>query len=143
MESTQEPSVFNNREALLEHLPPFLEEIQAGQTKELDAKRPLPAGFKKKYGEHTFNGLPYRGKVFNRKEKDPDQHQPVLSGEVFTKQFNLGESGHIEEWNTILQKVNDGIAEISFEERIFDKDLKTWHILVRWIEYFYTNPEGV
>jgi hypothetical protein len=103
----------------------------------------IPSGFKDKYGPNLFDGLPYRGKVFDRKEDDPDYKQPIYVEEVFIKQLNLSEPKDMETWSEICQKVADGVAIISFEEKIYDKDIKSWRVLIRWMEPSYTNPEGV
>lgn len=103
----------------------------------------LPSGFKDKYGPNLFNGLPYTGVIYDRKEDDPPEKQPVLCSKVYTRQFDISKPEDLEAWNSILQKAADHVSEISFEEKVFDKDLKSWRVLVRWLDYFYTNPEGV
>jgi len=103
----------------------------------------IPSGFKEKYGPNVFDGLPYEGKIFDRKETDPDYKQPILIQTVNVKQFDLSIDEHMTEWQEICQKVADQIAVISFEEKIYDKDIKSWRILVRWMDLKYTNPEGV
>ena len=103
---------------------------------------PLPSGFKKKYGDMTFEGLPYNGKVINRKEDDPDYRQPVLCSTVKTRIFDLSKEGEIEAWNEIMQKVADGVVTVSFEEKTYDQSIHSWRVLLRWMEMYYTNPEG-
>ena len=103
----------------------------------------IPSGFKDKYGPNLFEGLPYDGKVFDRKESDPDYKQPVMVQEVKVRQLDLSNEEHLVEWASICQKVADGVAIISFEDKIYDNDIKSWRVLVRWLEQSYTNPEGV
>lgn len=104
---------------------------------------PIPSGFKGKYGPNLFDGLPYEGKIFDRKEDDPDYKQPVMIHTVYIKQFDLSNDDHMKEWQEIMQKVADGVSIISFEEKIYDKDIKSWRVLIRWMDVAYTNPEGV
>ena len=103
----------------------------------------IPSGFKDKYGPNLFDGLPYEGKIFDRKENDPDYKQPVITHTVSTKQFDLTNEDDIKEWNGISQRVADEVAVISFEEKVYDNDIKSWRVLIRWIDLAYTNPEGV
>jgi hypothetical protein len=103
---------------------------------------PLPSGFKERYGSLLFEGLPYRGKIMDRKEDDPDYRQPVLCADVKVKIFQLDKEDDLREWQGILQKVADGVATVSFEDKVYDKDIHSWRVLIRWMEHFYTNPEG-
>ena len=56
---------------------------------------------------------------------------------------DLSNTEHVSEWNEICQKVADQVAIISFEEKIYDTDIKYWRVLIRWMDLAYTNPEGV
>ena len=104
---------------------------------------PIASGFKEKYGPNLFEGLPYEGKIFDRKEDDPDYKQPVMVQAVNVKQFDLSNEEHMKEWQEITQRVADEVSIISFEEKIYDKDIKSWRVLIRWMDLSYTNPEGV
>lgn len=104
---------------------------------------PIPSEFKGTYGPNIFNGLPYIGDIYDRKESDPDYKQPVLVQKVHIKQFDLSDEKDMSEWNGICQRVADGVSVISFEEKIYDKELKSWRVLLRWMDEAYTKPEGV
>lgn len=103
---------------------------------------PLPSGFKKKYGENVFNGLPYKGIPMDRKESDPDYRQPVMCTDVYIKIFILNKEEDLKEWQDVMQRVSDLVASVSFEDKQYDKELQTWRVLLRWMEHYYTNPEG-
>lgn len=103
----------------------------------------LPSGFEKKYGKTHFNGLPYLGEVYSRKEDDPDYRQPVLTGKVNIRQFITSKAEDMKEWGEVMQRVQDGVARISFEDKHYDEAEKAWRILIRWIDDFYTHPEGL
>jgi len=106
-------------------------------------EQPIPSGFKEKYGPNLFERLPYEGKIFDRKENDPDNKQPIMVQAVNVKQFDLSNEEHMKEWKEIMQKVADEVSVISFEEKIYDKEIKSWRVLIRWMDLSYTNPEGV
>jgi hypothetical protein len=104
---------------------------------------PIPSGFKDKYGKRYYNGLPYTGKVYDIKEKDPEDKKPVEIMTVYVKQFISTDDAQMKEWQEILQRVADGVSTISFEEKVYDEKLGAWRILIRWMDLAYTNPEGV
>lgn len=103
----------------------------------------VPSGFKNKYGDRYFNRLPYTGAPIDRKEDDPEYRQPVEGSSVNIRQFDTTKAEDVEEWSKIMQKVADGMANVSFEEKVYDPDIKGWRVLIRWVDYFYTNPEVV
>ena len=104
---------------------------------------PLADGFKKKYGSDTYQGKPYKGKIYARKEGDPDSKQPVMVSEVHIDNFVTTDSEDIKKWQNVIQRVADGIAIVSFEEKVYDDKIGGWRILLRWADLYYTNPEGV
>ena len=96
---------------------------------------PKPSGFKDKYGKMTYDGLPYIGAIYDIREDDPPELKPVPINKVHIKQFNTNSSEALEEWQGILQRVSDGVASISFESKEYDKESKSWIILIRWMDY--------
>lgn len=104
---------------------------------------PLPSGFKKKYGEMYYNGLPYVGKVYDIKNNDPDTKKPVEIMTVKVKQFCTDKPEDVIEWQAILQRVADGMSRVSFEEKMYDEKIGAWRILIRWMDLACTNPEGI
>ena len=104
---------------------------------------PVPSGFKETYGPNLFEGLPYEGKIYDRKEDDPDYKQPVLKYTINVRQFDLSKPEDMEDWKKICQQLADGVSVVSFEEKVYDNEIKSWRILIRWMDQAYTNPEGV
>jgi hypothetical protein len=102
---------------------------------------PVLLGFREKYGPNRFNGLPFIGQPMNRKEDDPDYKQPLETSLVHVRQFDTTNEKHMAEWSEIMQRVADGVTNVSFEEKVYDPDIKGWRILLRWVDFFYTNPE--
>ena len=100
-----------------------------------------PSGFDEKYGKTWFEGLPYKGAPMDIKTADPEGKQPVLCRDVRIKQFDTSVDTEISEWQHVMQKVADGVAVVSFEEKQYVPETKSWRILVRWFEEYYTNPE--
>jgi hypothetical protein len=91
---------------------------------------------------YIFKGLPFVGKPFDRKEKDPDANQPVLNHKAKTKIFHLDKPEDLDEYTAIWNKVCKGEAMIGAEDRQYDSLTKNWIVFVRWAEMFYTNPRG-
>jgi hypothetical protein len=103
--------------------------------------RVLPSGFKDKYGKLWYNGLPYKGPVLDIKESDPAAKLPVHRADIHIKEFWTDKPEDLKEWIDICQRKADGVIEISFEDKLYDADRKAWHILIRWLEYYYSNGE--
>lgn len=85
----------------------------------------------------NFKGLPYEGSPY-MVDKDS---MPELKRRVYIKQFDLTSKDNLEEYNAVFQKVADNLSKISFEEKVYDTDLKSWRVLLRWYDYVYTEPK--
>ena len=83
----------------------------------------------------SFKGLPYEGKPYTVDEDT----KPVLKKKVHTEQFNLPKD--MKKYNDVLQGVADGHSIVSFEERVYDKELCSWRVLIRWFDLIYTEPK--
>jgi len=90
---------------------------------------------------HHLDGIPFVGPIPDLKKDDSEAKQPQLFSTAFVRQFDLTKDEHLEEYTAIAQKVTEGYAEISFDERIYDNDIKSWRVLIRWMEYKYVNPK--
>jgi hypothetical protein len=77
-----------------------------------------------------MDGLPYRGKIPNLKETD--RQQPELGRQVFVNIFTLNDAKDMADYQKVCQMVGNNYAEISYEERIYDEEIKSWRILIRW-----------
>lgn len=102
-----------------------------------------PSGFDEKYGKQWFDGLPYKGDPMDIKNADPEGKQPVIKRDVRIRQFDTERESDLAEWQEVMQRVADGMAVVSFEEKHYVPETKSWRILVRWFEEYYTNPERV
>jgi hypothetical protein len=85
-----------------------------------------------------YKGLPYEGRPYTVSKDNP----PILKRKVHIKQFNLSSEKDLHEYNEIFQGVADGLSIISFEERVYDADLKSWRVLLRWYDLKYTEPKN-
>ena len=85
----------------------------------------------------SFKGLPYEGDAY---PVDAD-NKPELRRKVHTAQFDLSDADDMEKYNGVMQDRADGKNDISFEERVYDKDLKSWRVLLRWFDLKYVQPE--
>lgn len=87
-----------------------------------------------------IDGLPFRGTAPNLKESDPEHRQPQIGTKVGVKQLDLSITDDMKYYQQILQMVANGTAQISFEERVYGDDIKSWRVLIRWVEYYYFQP---
>ena len=85
----------------------------------------------------NFKGLPYKGKPYT-----VDKHSiPELKREVFIKQFDLSKEEDMKEYQQVFQRRADGLNQISFEEKVYDAELKSWRVLLRWYDIYYVEPK--
>lgn len=85
----------------------------------------------------SFGGLPFEGDAYPVDETN----KPVLRRKVHTAQFDLSDDGDMDRYNEVLQNKADGLNDISFEERVYDSELKSWRVLLRWFDLVYIRPE--
>ena len=90
------------------------------------AGSPLKAyGALRDYGQgYEYDGLPYIGKPHPFKEDDADDLRPQLKSNACCAQFDLSQEEDLEQYRAVSQKVCDNLATISFEEKVYDKDIK-------------------
>ena len=85
----------------------------------------------------AWNDKPYVGDPFLvDKHKKPSERRLA---NVY--QFDMSSEEDLDKYTRVIQSVADGLSDISFEERIYDKTLKSWRILLRWVDYVYENPD--
>lgn len=89
----------------------------------------------------SYMGLPYHGAVLPFKKDDPHYQQPQYHTNVHVEQLETTNAEHMKKWTEISQKVSEGLAVISFEERQYDQALAGWRILIRWFEPHYDAPQ--
>lgn len=87
-----------------------------------------------------LDGIPFRGPTPDLKEDDPDRKRPQLGARVDLRQLNLADPADMEAYKKIAQMVGNGYAQISFEERVYDESIKSWRVLIRWMEHYYFVP---
>jgi len=87
-----------------------------------------------------IDGIPFRGPTPDLKEDDPDRKRPQLGAKVGLRQLNLADPEDMEAYRRIAQMVGNGCAQISFEERMYDESIKSWRVLIRWMEHYYFIP---
>ena len=87
-----------------------------------------------------YEGVPFRGTVPNIKESDPDEQRPQLGMQVRVDILDLSKPEDLEYYGQISQMVGNGFAQISFEERQFIEEKKSWLVLLRWMLHFAYMP---
>ena len=89
---------------------------------------------------NVFNGYPFVGKVSDLKEDDPEHLRPQPSLIVYTKQLLTTVPDDLEEYNNIRQSCAMHKVDIFFEEKVYNAELKGWHILISWCDKIYIAP---
>ena len=87
-----------------------------------------------------YEGLPYVGPPFPFKDDDPEEYRPELKHNACAAQFDLSNPEDMAQYRAVSQKVCDSLAVISYEEKIYDDAIKSWRILMRWMEPYYAPP---
>jgi hypothetical protein len=86
-----------------------------------------------------WEGKPYVGDPFM-----VDKHKkPKLRRIANIYQFDMTSDKDKVKYARVMQSVADGLSAVSFEDRVYDKDIKSWRILLRWVDYVYENPDVV
>ena len=92
------------------------------------------------------SGLPYFGEPLNTKTEDPPERRPQLLAKFNCEIFTLDTPEERENFSNKASEVKNlclhNRAESFPIEKQWDSDLKTWKVLLTWIEYFVTSPEG-
>ena len=112
---------------------------------------PLPAGLLDPTGAMNMppvlpgmDGLPFRGPIPDLKDTDPDVLRPQIAMKVHVDIFVLNNPKDLKYYKQVIQLIANGYAAMGTEDRVYDPDLKTWRILVRWYEQFAAmKPRGI
>ncbi len=89
-----------------------------------------------------INGLPFLGTPPNLKDNDPEAKQPQVGAKIHVEILLLNDPKQLEHYTDIFQLIANGFAMLSTEERIYDQELKTWRIFIRWMECYSYVPRG-
>jgi hypothetical protein len=92
-------------------------------------------------GTKSYNGLEYKGPVRPYKKDDPPDRQPQLVRDPHIQVFCTDSDEDMEEYREVFKRVVAGRSVISFEEKVYDPDIKGWRILLRWMDIWYTAPK--
>jgi len=91
-------------------------------------------------GVYQYEGFPYVGPPFDFKDDDPDEFRPQKKLNACVAQFDLSKPEDMEQYRGISQRIANGLAQISFEEKNYDEDTKAWRIFMRWLEPYFVPP---
>ena len=91
-------------------------------------------------GAYQYEGFPYVGPPFDFKDDDPDEFRPQKKLNACVAQLDLSKPEDMEQYRGISQRMADGLAQVSFEEKNYDEDTKTWRIFIRWLEPYFVPP---
>jgi len=87
----------------------------------------------------VYNDLPYKGTKYNITKDQP----PLERTQVHVCQYDLSKEKDRQEYERICNIISGPGGEVSYEEKIYDNDIKSWRIMLRWIEHFYTAPKNL
>lgn len=91
-----------------------------------------------------LDGLPYRGyNVPHLKERDPEAKRPKEAAKAHVDILDMSDEKERERYRDITQVVVNGYGAISFEDRQYDPEKKTWLVFVRWYELYCTTHKKV
>lgn len=90
-----------------------------------------------------FEDRPYFGPRLDLKKEDPVKNLPRMRSKAHIHQFDLTNQEHMEKYESICQAIFDGNARLSFEERVYDADIKSWRVLIRWAEIYMGAPKNL
>jgi hypothetical protein len=94
------------------------------------------------FEQEDGNALPYVGPVLDFKDDDPERLRPELKHNGCVAQFDLSDEEDMIQYRALCQKFCEGRAILSNEEREYDNDIKSWRILIRWMEPFFGPPSS-
>ena len=90
----------------------------------------------------SYEGLPYRGVPINLKSTDDPADVLKLNQVLYVKRFELSDAEQLKEYQAICQQIQDGHAQLSYENMEYIPEEKQWVVLMRWIDWWY-SPVGV
>ena len=90
---------------------------------------------------NSFNGYPFVGQPSDFKEDDPEHLRPQAALFVHTKQFLTTDIEQLKEYNNVRQACAMHKVHILFEEKVYNVELKGWHILISWADKAYVAPK--
>jgi hypothetical protein len=86
----------------------------------------------------SYEGLPYIGPPINLKDTDKVENVLKLNQVLKVRCFDLSKEEDLKEYEAVCQKIQDGEAQLSFEDRRYNKEDKIWVTLMRWIYWWYS-----
>jgi len=92
---------------------------------------------------YEYEGLPYVGTPYDLKDKDPDDQKPQLAHKGQVAILDLSQEDDLQQYRHIVQRLADGKALHSAEERVYDPESKNWRVFIRWLEPFYEPPANI
>ena len=99
-------------------------------------------GMNQEGGKASYYGVPFRGPTYPMKQDDPEHRKPQYRSEMHVRQFDLSDKDDMEAYTEIAQRVFNQTSWVSFEEKIYDDDIKSWRVLLRWGDSYYEAPKS-
>ncbi len=87
------------------------------------------------------SSIPYLGEPIHVRDNDSPNRKAKLNKVANVRIYDLSKPSHILAYEAVSQRAADKSADISYEERQYDAETKSWRVLIRWIDKFYGPPE--
>jgi hypothetical protein len=86
-----------------------------------------------------IDGLPFRGQI--RDIKEDDEIQPKRGVQAHVEILVLNDPEHLKRYTEIMQVIANGLGALGTEKEVYDNDIKSWRIFIRWWELYTFLPK--
>ena len=83
-----------------------------------------------------FGGVPFLGTSIPDLKTGDVKNEPVIQPFAYVRILDLSNPAHLKAYEAISSRVADSRSVISFEDRQYDPDTKSWRVLIRWVDNY-------
>lgn len=91
--------------------------------------------------EGRLENIPYKGPVIFLKDTDNLNDMVTYNGVMRVKIFNLADAQELAEYEKLCNSIQKNDCVQSLEEIKYNDLTKSWQVLVRWMEHWYSAKE--
>ena len=88
-----------------------------------------------------YEGIPYKGAPLYLKDTDDISRKLTLHRVLKVERFDLGAEKDLKAYENVCQSIQEGHAQLSFEDREYVPSEKHWVVLLRWVNWWYSPTE--
>ena len=89
------------------------------------------------------NGIPFIGTPPHTDPRATADAEPKIRPYAHVRIFVLSDPEDLSAYEAISQRIAERRAMLSYEERVYDSDIKSWRVLVRWIDLYATTHRSI